>query len=173
MMKFRSVTAYGILKTPDVVRTIAAAVMLACSAASVAAETVESDNTPAQVTSNEDRVPAIRVIAMPADMNPFGTVFGGWLMAKMDLAAGSVAARTAEGPVATVAVDSLRFFKPVRVGDEVSFYANLIRIGNTSMTIRVEGWNRPRAAGDPELATEATFHFVAIDENGQPRPVQP
>lgn len=123
--------------------------------------------------ARDDRIPTIRTFAMPTDINPAGTIFGGWLMTQMDIAAGSVAKRVARGRVATVAVESIHFMKPVQVGDEVSFYANLVRIGTTSMTIHVEGWRRPGDSDRREMATTATFVFVALDENGEPRPVRP
>ena len=88
--------------------------------------------------------PAIRTIAMPADTNPAGDIFGGWLMAQMDLAAGNTAARIARGRSATIAVDGIHFLKPVRVGDEVTLFAELESVGRTSMKIRVEAWRRAR-----------------------------
>ena len=93
-----------------------------------------------------DRPPHVRVIAMPADTNPAGDIFGGWLMAQMDLAAGNAAARRARGRCATVAVDKMTFHRPVLVGDEVSFYATIEKVGRTSMIIKVEAWRRSRDA---------------------------
>jgi acyl-CoA thioesterase YciA len=115
--------------------------------------------------------PAIRTIAMPADTNPAGDIFGGWLMSQMDLAAGSVASLAARGRSATIAVDAIRFHRPVRVGDEVSLYAEIVSTGRTSMRIRVEAWRRGRAGHETEKVTEATFVFVALDETGRSRPV--
>lgn len=117
--------------------------------------------------------PTIRAIAMPADTNPSGDIFGGWLMSQMDLAAGSVAALTSGGRSATVAVDAMIFHRPVKVGDEVSLYAALVRLGRTSMTIHVDTWRRPRAAAQSEKVTEANFTFVALDAEGKPVPVRP
>jgi acyl-CoA thioesterase YciA len=117
--------------------------------------------------------PAIRVIAMPADANPNGDIFGGWLMAHMDLAGASAAQRRARGRVATVAVDSMSFHHPVHVGDEVSFYAHISGVGRTSIRVMVESWRRARAAECGEKVTSATFVFVAIDEDRRPRPVEP
>ncbi len=117
--------------------------------------------------------PHVRVIAMPADTNPSGDIFGGWLMAQMDLAAGNAAARRARGRCATVAVDKMTFHRPVLVGDEVSFYAAIERIGRTSMVIHVEAWRRARDSDEIGLVTEATFTFVAIDENRRPREIPP
>jgi acyl-CoA thioesterase YciA len=113
----------------------------------------------------------IRAIAMPADTNPNGDIFGGWLMAQMDLAGGNLAMRRALGRCATVAVDGMAFLSPVRVGDEVSFYATLISVGTTSMRISVEAWRRPRETDQMIQVTKALFTFVAIDQNGRPRKV--
>jgi acyl-CoA thioesterase YciA len=116
--------------------------------------------------------PTIRTIAMPADTNPAGDIFGGWLMSQMDLAAGNVAALTSGGRSATIAVDGMIFHRPVKVGDEVSLYARLVKVGRSSMTIHVDAWRRPRQFPDSEKVTEANFIFVALDENGQPVPVK-
>lgn len=113
--------------------------------------------------------PAVRVIAMPADTNPSGDIFVGWLMCQMDLAAGKVAADRAAGRVATVAVESMTFLRPVKVGDEVSVYASLVRAGRSSMRIAVEAWRRQRGSATTERVTEAAFTFVAIDGDGLPR----
>lgn len=118
-----------------------------------------------------DKMPVIRAIAMPADTNPSGDIFGGWLMAQMDLAAGNMAARTARGRAATIAVEAMTFLRPVKVGDEVSLYATLISTGRTSMKIGVEAWRRDRYAQQSEQVTHATFTFVAIDLEGRPRPL--
>jgi acyl-CoA thioesterase YciA len=115
--------------------------------------------------------PVIRTIAMPADTNPSGDIFGGWLMAQMDLAAGNAAARRARGRCATVAVDGMVFHRPVMVGDEVSLYAEILRVGRSSLNIRVEAWRRSRDGDERFKVTQATFTFVAIDETGRPRPV--
>ncbi|GLK81577.1 acyl-CoA thioesterase [Methylopila turkensis] len=115
--------------------------------------------------------PVIRTIAMPADTNPAGDIFGGWLMAQMDLAAGNVAARVARGRCATVAVDQMTFLSPVLVGDEVSFYGTVVNRGRTSIRIHIEAWRRPREGDDLQRVTEATFTFVAIDDDRRPRPL--
>jgi len=115
--------------------------------------------------------PAIRTIAMPADTNPAGDIFGGWLMAQMGLAAGNTAARVARGRSATIAVDGIQFLKPVSVGDEVTLFAELESIGRTSMKIKVEAWRRPRDGDETEKVTEALFTFVALDQDGRPRPI--
>lgn len=120
-----------------------------------------------------DRQPAIRTIAMPADTNPAGDIFGGWLMSQMDLAAGNLASLIAHGRSATISVEGMRFHRPVKVGDEVSLYAELERVGRSSMQIHVEAWRRERHAETSHLVTEASFTFVALDEHGRARSVYP
>ena len=120
---------------------------------------------------SEPRDPAIRVVAMPADANAYGDIFGGWLLSLMDNGAGLTAARRAKGRAVTVAMDGMVFHQPVKVGDEVSVYAEIERVGRTSMTIAVEAWRRARHQEDSIKVTEAKFTFVAIDEQGRPRPV--
>jgi acyl-CoA thioesterase YciA len=115
----------------------------------------------------------IRAIAMPADANPSGDIFGGWLMSQMDLAAANAASRRCRGRCATVAVDGMIFHQPVFVGDEVSLYGKVVKVGRTSMTIRVEAWRRSRTDEAMNKVTEATFTFVATDENRKPRLVPP
>ena len=115
--------------------------------------------------------PVIRTIAMPADTNSAGDIFGGWLMAQMDLAAGNAAARRARGRCATVAVNGMVFHRPVNVGDELSLYAVIRAIGRTSMTIDVEAWRRRCDEDEMLRVTQATFTFVALDPNGRPRPI--
>lgn len=117
--------------------------------------------------------PAIRTIAMPADANPAGDIFGGWLMAQMDLAAGNVAARRARCRCATVSVDRITFHNPVFIGDEVSLYADIVKVGRTSMTIHVDAWRRSRDGEEQVKVTDATFIFVALDQGGRPRVVPP
>jgi acyl-CoA thioesterase YciA len=122
-------------------------------------------------TQQPEGEPLIRAIAMPADANPSGDIFGGWLMAQMDLAGANAAVRRARGRCVTVAVDGMVFHEPVFVGDEVSLYASILRVGKTSMTIRVEAWRRSRTDEVQHKVTEATFTFVAVDENRKPRSV--
>jgi acyl-CoA thioesterase YciA len=117
--------------------------------------------------------PAVRVIAMPADTNPYGDIFGGWLMSLMDSAAGSVAARHSKGRAVTIAVDGMSFLRPVVVGDEVSVFATLVGCGRTSMKIAVEAWRRTRHDDRSYRVTKADFTFVAIGEDRQPRTVPP
>ncbi len=117
--------------------------------------------------------PAIRTVAMPADTNANGDIFGGWLLAQMDLAGGLVAIRRAQGRVATIAVESMKFIRPVAVGDEVSLYATIRGIGRTSIHIFIEAWGRHRDETEMKKVTEAIFVFVALGEDRRPRPVPP
>ena len=117
------------------------------------------------------RDPAIRVTAMPADANAYGDIFGGWLVSLMDSAAGLIAARRSKGRAVTVAIDGMQFLHPVKVGDEVSVYGEITRVGRTSLTIQIEAWRRLRESEESCRVTEATFTFVAIDAEGRPRPV--
>jgi acyl-CoA thioesterase YciA len=119
------------------------------------------------------RDPAIRTIAMPADANANGDIFGGWMMAQMDLAGAVMAVRRAKGRVATVAVEAMAFHRPVMIGDLVSCYAELERVGRTSMTVRIDAWVERRVGGKAEQVTSSLFTYVAIDEQGRPRPVPP
>ena len=114
--------------------------------------------------------PVIRVVAMPADTNPHGDIFGGWLMSLMDIGAGTVAMRVCKGRAVTVAMDGMQFHAPVAVGDEVSVYGRLLGTGRSSMTIAVEAWRRRRDEDVAAKVTEANFTFVAIDDHGRPRP---
>jgi len=120
----------------------------------------------------EDRQPALRVVPMPADANQNGDIFGGWIMSQVDIAGGTVAARIARGRVATVAVKEFVFKQPVQIGDVLSFYVDVERIGNTSVTVTVEVFAERRPS-NPNVVkvTEATLTYVAIDGTGHPRPV--
>ena len=115
--------------------------------------------------------PALRTLAMPADANPNGDIFGGWVLAQMDLAGGVVAAHRARGRLATVAVEAMRFHAPIAVGDLVTCYAEVTKIGTTSITVAIETWARRRRGPVEVKVTEGTFIYVAIDEDGRPRPV--
>ena len=116
---------------------------------------------------------ALRMIAMPADTNPAGDIFGGWIMSLMDLAAGTSAAARSKGRTATAAVSHLSFLLPVKVGDVVCVYTEVIRVGRTSMSMAVEAWALPRGLGERHKVTAAEFVMVAVDERGKPRPVPP
>lgn len=113
--------------------------------------------------------PALRTIAMPADTNPAGDIFGGWLLSQMDLAAGVVARQRARGRTATVAIDSMVFHKPVLVGDLVTCYAKVKKVGNTSLTIQVSAWVNRDQTGELMQVTEGVFTFVAIGPDGRAR----
>lgn len=117
--------------------------------------------------------PALRAIAMPADANPSGDIFGGWLLAQMDLAGGTTAAQRAQGRVVTVAIDGMVFHKPVHVGDQVSCYTEIARVGRTSIAVHVEAWRRSHHGGPQIKVTEGVFTYVAIDGNRKSRPVPP
>lgn len=120
----------------------------------------------------EGKEPVLRVVPMPADVNVHGDVFGGWIMAQVDVAGGTVAGRVARGRVATVAVKEFIFKQPVQIGDLLSFYVDVKRIGTTSITVNVEVFAERRPS-DPKVVkvTEATLTYVAIDGTGRPRPV--
>lgn len=128
------------------------------------------------MTDSEEEEPrgelVIRTLAMPADTNPAGDIFGGWLLAQMDIAGGVLARARGSGRVATIAVDSMVFHNPVFVGDVVCCYADLVRIGRTSMTFHIQAWVLRDAAGERVKVTEGVFTYVAIDENRRPRPVE-
>jgi acyl-CoA thioesterase YciA len=116
--------------------------------------------------------PALRVVPMPADANQNGDIFGGWIMSQVDIAGGTVAGRIARGRVATVAVNQFLFKQPVQIGDLVSLYTDVVRIGNTSVTINVEVYAERRPAAPKVVkVTEATLTYVAIDATGRPRPI--
>lgn len=113
---------------------------------------------------------SIRTIAMPADTNPHGHIFGGWLMSQMDLAGGMHAFQRANGRVATVAVEAMEFHAPVFVGDELSCYTEIVKTGRTSIAILVEAFVRRRCIDSTQIkVTSATFTYVAVDENGTKR----
>lgn len=114
-----------------------------------------------------------RVIAMPADTNPEGDIFGGWLLAQMDLAGATPAFELARGRCATIALDGMVFHQPVSIGDEVSTYARVVRVGRTSIRVHVEAWKRARGQADAEAVrvTEGVFTYVAIDDDRKPRPL--
>ena len=119
-----------------------------------------------------DKELVLKVIPMPADSNANGDIFGGWVMAQVDLAGSVIPARYAQGRMATVAVNEFVFKQPVRVGDILSFYASLTRIGRTSVTVQVEAYAEQfRTQGTYVKVTEASLTYVAIDDNGRPRPI--
>ncbi|MBU1175180.1 MAG: acyl-CoA thioesterase [Alphaproteobacteria bacterium] len=115
----------------------------------------------------------VRTLAMPADTNPHGDIFGGWVLSQMDIAGGIAAIEAAEGRVATVAVEAMTFISPVKVGDILCVYTDIERIGTTSITVNVEAWARRNRYGDRLQVTHGRFVFVALDDEGNPRPVKP
>jgi acyl-CoA thioesterase YciA len=123
-------------------------------------------------TSLPNSMPTIRVMPMPSDANIHGDVFGGWIMAQVDIAGAVPAARRANGRVATIAVNSFLFKQPVFVGDLLSFYAEVVKVGNTSITVSVEVYaERNRLQADTVKVTEATLTYVATDEHRKPRQI--
>lgn len=113
----------------------------------------------------------IQTVAMPADTNSGGDIFGGWVVSQMDLAAGVTAVQRAKGRAATVAIEALRFHSPVYVGDLFSVYTQIVKTGRTSVTMHVEAWVRRQRTGDEFKVTEGDFTFVAISESGKTRPL--
>ena len=119
-----------------------------------------------------DKPPVLRVVPMPADVNPSGDIFGGWIMSHVDIAGGILAQVRSRGRVVTVAVNSFTFKNPVSVGDLVSFFAEIVRVGTTSITVNVEVYTQRNPEEVLTLkVTEATLTYVAVDEKGRPRPV--
>ncbi len=112
-----------------------------------------------------------RTLAMPADANPIGDIFGGWVMSQMDIAGGICSHERARCRSVTVAVDRMSFIEPVKVGDVLCVYTEVIRVGRTSMDIHVEAWTQKHDHSDTLKVTEAVFKYVAIDKNGRPTPV--
>ena len=121
-------------------------------------------------TSTKGRL-TTRTVAMPADTNPAGDIFGGWVVSQMDIAAGICAGQRAQSRVVTVALDSMSFIRPVKVGDILGVYTYVKSVGRTSMNIHVEAWVRRGRIGKREKVTEGLFKFVAIDEDGKSKPI--
>ena len=117
--------------------------------------------------------PVIRTVPMPADANPNGDIFGGWVLSHMDIAGAVVAAQRAHGRVATVAIDAMTFHRPVFIGDLVSLYAEVVKVGRTSVTVAIETLARRQRIAEEVIVTAGTFVYVAIDGQGRPRPVDP
>ncbi len=139
---------------------------------------MSSKSSPATAIATLKSLPAdmelvLKVIPMPADTNANGDIFGGWVMAQVDLAGSVIPARHTKGRMATVAVNEFVFKQPVRLGDILSFYSSLTRVGRTSVTVKVEVFSeRIRAQGEWVKVTEATLTYVAIDDNGRPRAIE-
>ena len=115
----------------------------------------------------------VRLIAMPADTNANGDIFGGWVLSQMDQAGGIAAVERAQGRVVTIAVEAMTFIRPVKVGDVLCVYTSVKKVGRTSMKIHIEAWARRFRTHSREKVTVASFTFVAIDDDGRPRPVPP
>ncbi|MDR3180050.1 MAG: acyl-CoA thioesterase [Holosporaceae bacterium] len=122
--------------------------------------------------SQNEKVLVSRTIAVPADTNPWGDIFGGWILSLMDIAAGSTAARLARGSIATKAIKDVTFDAPIFVGDEVSVYAEIDRIGNTSVTLKISVSIRRNGQHEEIEAVKGLFVMVALDENRRPRPIR-
>lgn len=113
----------------------------------------------------------LRTMAMPSDTNASGDIFGGWVLSQMDLAGGIASGQRAQGRVVTIAVDKMKFIRPVHVGDVLCVYTEILKVGTSSMEIKLEAWALRHRYGHREKVTEATFTMVAVDDNGKPRPV--
>src|SRR6187200_2030783 len=113
----------------------------------------------------------VRVSAMPADTNANGDIFGGWVLSRMDQAGGIAAVERAKGRVVTIAIEAMTFIRPVKVGDVLEVYTSVEKVGRTSMKIHIESWARRFMTHHHEKVTDANFTFVAIDEDGRPRPI--
>ena len=123
--------------------------------------------------SNAERVPILRVVPGPSDINANGHIFGGWVLSQMDIAAGIVASRRSNGPVATIAIEKMEFITPIHLRDLISVFAEVCKVGRTSMQVRIEVIaQRDRRATEVKV-TEGLFTFVALDEKHRPRPVDP
>lgn len=114
-----------------------------------------------------------RTLAMPADANPSGDIFGGWVLSQMDIAGGIAAGQHAQGRVATVAIDAMSFIRPVNIGDILCVYAEIEKSGRTSITVHLEAWALRERMGERVKVTEGQFVFVALDDDGRPRPLEP
>ncbi|QUS38336.1 acyl-CoA thioesterase [Tardiphaga alba] len=133
----------------------------------------ESTNQPATGLGTEPTGDlTIRTVAMPADTNANGDIFGGWLLSQMDLGGGMAAAKIAKTRTVTVAIEAMTFRKAVHVGDVVSVHANLVRMGRTSLTLHIEAWVLRRNESAPILVTDGNFTFVSIDDNGRPQVIK-
>lgn len=113
--------------------------------------------------------PTVRTVPMPSDANANGDIFGGWVLSQMDIAGGVLASDRAQGRVVTIAIEAMRFHKPIAVGDIVSLYGKIVKIGRTSVTVHLETWARRNSSGKEVKVTEGTFVYVAIATDGKPR----
>lgn len=119
-----------------------------------------------------DRFPTIRTTTTEADANPGGDIFGGWLLGQMDVAGGVCAYAYTQSRIVTVGIEAMSFHQPVFIGDEISFYTDVERVGNTSITIRIDSWAKRKATGELVHVTEGLFTYVAIDENRKPHQIK-
>jgi acyl-CoA thioesterase YciA len=129
--------------------------------------------TPSPAETEPHRTLTIRTLAMPADTNPSGDIFGGWLLSQMDIAGGIAAMERAKGRCVTVAVEAMTFISPVKVGDILCVYTTVEQVGTTSITIDIEAWARRNRMGDRVKVTEGRFVYVALDDKGAKRKVPP
>ena len=137
-------------------------------------QTPQSSADSLSIRDLNSKIPSLRIVPMPCDANVHGDVFGGWLMAQVDIAGAVVAAQRANGRVVTIAVNAFTFKQPVLVGDLLSFYTDVVRIGNTSITVRVELFAQRMSLGAQAIkVTEATLTYVATDNNRRPRSIPP
>jgi len=120
-------------------------------------------------SQHDQHDPAIRTVAMPADANANGDIFGGWVLSQMDLAGGAIASQVSQGRTVTVAIEAMTFHKPVFVGDLVSCYAEAVKKGRTSITVKIDTYATRRLSGEVVRVTEGTFVYVAINDQGRPR----
>jgi acyl-CoA thioesterase YciA len=138
---------------------------------------MSNDATPHHVTGAVPAAPrgelSLRTLAMPADTNQNGDIFGGWLLSQMDIAGGIFVEKSIRSRSVTVAIEAMTFRKPVYVGDVVSVYTDTVRVGRTSLSVRVEAWVMRSNESQMILVTDGTFTYVAIDEQGKPTPVKP
>lgn len=127
----------------------------------------------AKINMNDEArgTPTTRTLAMPGDTNPSGDIFGGWVLSQMDIAAGICAGQRAQSRVVTVALDSMSFILPVKVGDILCLYTEIVETGRTSMSVQVEAWVRRNRIGNREKVIEGKFKFVSLDEQGKPKPL--
>ncbi len=132
-----------------------------------------NDKNTTEQSDLDNRKATTRTVAMPADTNPSGDIFGGWVLSQMDIAAGIAASQRAQGRVVTASIDGMSFIRPVKVGDILGVYTEITRTGRSSMDIMIEAWVRRGQIGVREKVTEATFTFVAVDEHGKSRPLPP
>ena len=132
-----------------------------------------TDQRKTETMTNLERVPILRLMPAPADINANGHIFGGWVLSQMDIAAGIVASRRAKGPVATVAIEAMKFISPIHLRDLVSVFADVERVGRTSMGVRIEVVAHRNLGATEVKVTEGLFTFVALDADNRPRPVDP